>query len=79
MKETPTHKKNGDLFGTFNLFGGVSETYVRCGKSGQAHGSLWGNDLVHALQRLRVLWQKPSFRLGDVRGLAEILVARTSL
>lgn len=79
MKRTPTHKKNGDLSGAFNLFGGVSETYVGCGERGKAHGSLWGSHLDHALQRLRVLSQSPASGPGKVRGLAEILVTRTSL
>lgn len=56
---TPPHKKNGDLSGAFNVFGGVSETYVGCGERGKAHGSLWGNHLDHALQRLHILSPNP--------------------
>jgi hypothetical protein len=55
--------QNGGLSGAFNVFGGVSETYVGCGERGKAHGSLWGS-LDRALQRLRVILQRPSSGLG---------------
>ena len=74
-------RSDEDLFrggGTFNVLGGVSETYVGCGERGKAHGNLWGS-LDHALQRLRVSSRSPAPGPGEVRGLAENLVTRTSL
>lgn len=60
MKE---YFQNGGLSGAFNVFGGVSETYVGRGERGKAHGSLWGS-LDRALQRLRVSLQRPASGLG---------------
>lgn len=59
-----THKKKWGSVRGFQPFRRRFGDICKGGERGQAHGSLWGNHLDHALQRLRVLSQSPASGQG---------------